>query len=89
MEKVLYAVDELTGLITASVLMRPSKSVLDLPLKSVKNKWKDKRFAAGVNRNLIETGAQELGLSLDSLISETIEGMKIIADEIGLRGNII
>lgn len=86
MEKVLYSIDELTGLITACVLMRPSKSILDMTAKSVKNKWKDKRFAAGVNRQVIENGANELGMPLDQLITETIEGMKVVADDIGLNG---
>jgi len=84
MEKVLYAVDELTGLITAAALVRPSRSVMDLTAKSVKKKWKDKRFAAGVDRQVIETGAERLGLSLGELISETIAGMREVAQAIGL-----
>lgn len=66
MEKVLYAIDELTGLIAATALMRPSKSILDLEVKSVKKKWKQKGFAAGVNREVIEEGAKMLGMELDN-----------------------
>lgn len=81
MEKVLYTIDELTGLIMATALMRPSKSVMDLPVKSVKKKWKDKRFAAGVNREIIQTGADMLEMELNDVIYETIEGMKTIAEQ--------
>lgn len=76
MEKVLFAVDELSGLIWATALVRPSKSVQDLELKSVKKKFKDKRFAAGCSRDVIEKGAEMLGWSLDDLISETILAMR-------------
>lgn len=76
MEKVLYAIDELTGLIGAVALMRPSKSVLDLELKSVKKKYKSKGFAAGCSREVIERGAELLGWSLDDLISRTILAMR-------------
>lgn len=76
MEKVLYAVDELTGLIGAAVLMRPSKSVQDLELKSVKKKYKSKTFAAGCSREVIERGAEMLGWSLDELIQRTIDALK-------------
>ena len=86
MEKVLYTVDELTGLINALCLMRPSKSVLDLEVKSVKKKFKDKSFAAGVNRDTIRNGCAMLQLELDEVIRETIEGMKEKAQEIGLKG---
>lgn len=86
MEKVLYTIDELTGLITATVLMRPSKSILDLEVKSVKKKWKQKSFAAGVDRDLIEKGAKRLGIEMDKVIEETINGMKAAAEEIGLAG---
>jgi len=86
MEKVLYTIDELTGLITAVALVRPSKSVLDMKVKSVKKKWKDKSFAAGVNRQVIEEGAEMLGMSLDEIIEETIKGMQNVAEEIGLGG---
>ena len=76
MEKVLYATDELTGLIGAAALMRPSKSVSDLELKSVKKKYKSKGFAAGCSREVIERGAELLGWSLDDLISRTILAMR-------------
>lgn len=76
MEKVLYAIDELTGLITAVALVRPSKSVMDLGAKSVKKKWKDKRFAAGVNRPIIEKGAEMLAVELTELITDVIMGMR-------------
>ena len=86
MEKVLYTVDELTGLITAAAIMRPSKSVMDLELKSVKKKYKARSFAAGCNRDVIERGAEMIGLDLDTLIDLTIQGMKTVAGEIGLAG---
>ncbi len=76
MEKVLYATDELTGLIGAAALMRPSKSVQDMELKSVKKKFKDKKFAAGCDRDVIRKGAEMLGWELDDLISRTLEAMK-------------
>lgn len=76
MEKVLYAVDELTGLIGAVALMRPSKSVSDLELKSVKKKYKNTNFAAGCSREVIERGADMLGWTLDELISKTILAMR-------------
>ena len=76
MEKVLYAVDELTGLIGAVVLMRPSKSVQDLELKSVKKKYKSKGFAAGCSREVIDHGAKMLGWTLDELIVRTIEALR-------------
>ena len=88
MEKVLFTVDELTGLINALCLMRPSKSVLDLEVKSVKKKFKDKSFAAGVNRDPIRTGCEMLGMELDDVIRETIEGMKENAEALGLKGNL-
>lgn len=88
MEKVLYAVDELTGLVTTSALVRPSKSVLDLTAKSVKKKWKDKRFAAGVDRTIIDRGAQMLGLERTELITQTIMGMRQVAEAIGLKGEL-
>ena len=87
-EKVLFTVDELTGLINALCLMRPSKSVLDLEVKSVKKKFKDKSFAAGVNRDTIRTGCEMLGMELDDVIRETIEGMKENAEALGLKGNL-
>lgn len=76
MEKVLFAVDELTGLIGAAALMRPSKSVQDMELKSVKKKFKDKAFAAGCDRNTIRRGAEQLGWELDDLLKRTLEAMK-------------
>lgn len=88
MEKVLYAIDELTGLIAAAVLVRPSRSILDLEVKSVKKKWKDKSFAAGVNREIIMKGVELLGMELDQVIQETIAGMRQVAAEIGLKGNL-
>jgi len=87
LEKVLYAIDELTGLVATTALIRPSKSVMDVQVKSVKNKWKDKRFAAGVDRSIIEKGAQMLGVGLDELIDDTIKGMQEVAEAIGLKGN--
>ena len=88
LEKVLYTIDELTGLIVAAVLVRPSKSILDLTAKSVKKKWKDKRFAAGVDRELIEKGAAMLDVELTDLITDTILGMRDAAEELGLKGDI-
>lgn len=80
MEKVLYAVDELTGLIGAVAIMRPSKSVQDLELKSVKKKYKTKSFAAGCSREVIERGAEMLGWELDDLITQTIEALRTFRD---------
>jgi putative nucleotidyltransferase with HDIG domain len=88
MEKVLYTIDELTGLIAATALMRPSKSILDMEVKSVKKKWKQKSFAAGVNREVIEEGAQMLGMEMNNIIEETIKGMQKVAEEIGLKGDL-
>jgi putative nucleotidyltransferase with HDIG domain len=87
LEKTLYAVDELTGLVTTTALVRPSKSVLDTKVKSVKKKWKEKGFAAKVNREIIEKGAEMLGIELSELIEDTIMGMREVAEEIGLKGN--
>ena len=81
MEKVLYAVDELTGLIGAAVIMRPSKSVMDFNVKSLKKKFKDKRFAAGVNRDVIRRGADMLGWELDELFERTIAAMQSFAPD--------
>ena len=86
LEKTLYAIDELTGLVVTTALVRPSKSVLDMKAKSVKKKWKDKRFAAGVDRAIIEKGAQMLGVELTELITDTIMGMREAAEAIGLKG---
>jgi putative nucleotidyltransferase with HDIG domain len=88
LEKTLYAIDELTGLVATSALVRPSKSVLDMKAKSVKKKWKDKRFAAGVNREIIARGAEMLGVEVSELITDTIMGMRAVAAEIGLKGRI-
>lgn len=82
MEKVLFAADELTGLIWAAALMRPSKSTKDMELKSLKKKYKSKGFAAGCSREVIEQGAQMLGWELDELLSKTLEAMKSCEDSI-------
>lgn len=87
-EKVIYTIDELTGLISATALMRPSKSVLDLQAKSVKKKWNQKSFAAGVDREVIQNGVEMLGMELNEVITETIMGMRTVAEEIGLKGNL-
>jgi putative nucleotidyltransferase with HDIG domain len=87
-EKVIYTIDELTGLISATALMRPSKSILDLEAKSVKKKLKQKSFAAGVNREVIENGAKMLGMDLNDVITETINGMRNVAEELGLKGEL-
>jgi putative nucleotidyltransferase with HDIG domain len=87
LEKALFAIDELTGLVAAAALIRPSRSVLDLPVKSVLKKWKDKTFAAGVDRKVIEKGAALMEVPLEELIADTIEGMKTVAETIGLKGN--
>ena len=88
LEKTIYAIDELTGLVATSALVRPTKSVLDMEAKSVKKKWNDKRFAAGVDRSVIEKGAEMLGVTLDELISDCIMGMREVAAEIGLQGSV-
>ena len=88
LEKVLYTIDELTGLINALCLMRPSKSVLDLEVKSVQKKFKDKAFAAGVDRDIIRNGCKLLDVELEYVIQETILGMREKAVEIGLKGNL-
>lgn len=82
MEKVLFATDELTGLIGAAALMRPSKSVQDMELKSLKKKYKDKKFAAGCSREVIEQGAQLLGWELDALLDRTLSAMRACEPEI-------
>lgn len=82
MEKILYATDELTGLIGAVALMRPSRSVQDLELSSVKKKFKNLKFAAGCSRDVIENGAKMLGWELDKLIEETIYAMRVDEQEI-------
>lgn len=88
LEKVLYAIDELTGLVVTTALVRPSKSVMDLKTKSVKKKWKDKRFAAGVDRSIIAKGCEMLDMELSKLITDTIMGMREVAEAIGLKGKI-
>lgn len=92
MEKILFAADELTGLIWAAAKMRPSKSVMDMELKSLKKKYKDKRFAAGCSREIISTGAERLGWSLDELMDRTLAAMRSCEesvrremDELGLE----
>jgi putative nucleotidyltransferase with HDIG domain len=88
LEKTLYTIDELTGLVAAAALVRPSRSILDLPVKSVLKKWKDKAFAAGADRSVIEKGAAMLGVELADLIADCFEGMKTQAEAIGLQGNL-
>ncbi len=88
MEKVLYAIDELSGLITASVLMRPSRSVLDLEVKSVKKKFKDKGFAAKIDREIILRGCEMMDMPLDEVIAHSIAGMRAAADELDLKGTL-
>lgn len=85
-DKVLYAVDELSGMIVATALVRPSKSIFEVDAASVRKKMKDKRFAAGVNREDVVKGAEELGVDLDEHIAFLIEAMKQEADALGLRG---
>jgi predicted hydrolase (HD superfamily) len=84
MERVLFAIDELTGLVITAGLVRPSKSLADLEVKSVKKKWKDKTFARGVDRGIIQKGAERMGLPLDEVIQETILALRPIEKEIGL-----
>jgi predicted hydrolase (HD superfamily) len=84
MEKTLYAVDELTGLVTAAALVRPSRSLMDLKVKSVKKKWKDKGFARGVDRDVIDRGIEKLGTSRDELIEGVLQAMRPIEKELGL-----
>lgn len=88
MEKTLYAVDELTGLITATTLVRPSKNISDVSVSSVKKKWKDKAFAAGVDRTEIEHAAIALGVPLDEHIAVVLKAMQTIAPTLGLAGNL-
>jgi len=86
-EKTIYAIDELTGLVATSALVRPSKSIMDMEARSVKKKWNDKRFAAGVDRSVIEKGAEMLGVSVEELITDCILGMRTVAIDIGLGGS--
>lgn len=87
MEKVLYTTDELTGLIVATILMRPSKSIVDLEVSSVKKKYKNKNFAAGVDRGIIEEGAAMLEMSVEEVMQETINAMRTEAENLGLQGS--
>jgi len=88
MEKYLFAADELTGFIYACAIMRPSKSVLDIEVKSVAKKFKTPAFAAKIDRGVIQKGADMLGIGLDQLIGETILALRPAAEAIGLKGNI-
>ncbi|MBN1535289.1 MAG: HDIG domain-containing protein [Anaerolineales bacterium] len=88
MEKALYACDEITGLITAVALVRPSRSVLDMGAKSIKKKWKDRSFAAGANREEIQKAAQEFGVDLWEHTENIIQAMRLIAPELGLQGDV-
>ena len=87
MEKALYACDEVTGLITAVALVRPSRALYDLKTKSVKKKWKDKSFAAGANREEIARGAEELGIDLWEHVANVIKAMDSIAEDLSLSGS--
>ena len=86
LERVLFAVDDLTGFLVAVALVRPSKSILDVKLKSVRKKWRDKAFAAAVNRQQIENSAEALGVELNDHLQTVLEAMKEIAPELGLAG---
>lgn len=88
LEKTLYTIDELTGLVTTSALVRPSKSILDMNAKSVKKKWNDKRFAAKIDRSIIEKGAQMMEMDLSEIITLTIQGMAKIAGQLELDGRL-
>lgn len=88
LEKTLYTIDELTGLVTTSALVRPTKSILDMKAKSVKKKWNDKRFAAKIDRSIIERGAEMLEMELSEIITLTIGGMAKIADQLELDGRL-
>jgi predicted hydrolase (HD superfamily) len=88
MEKVLFACDELTGFIYACAIMRPSKSVLDIEVKSVTKKLKTPAFAAKIDRSVIQRGAEMLGMPMDELVQETILALRPVAAEIGLKGNL-
>ena len=84
LEKTLFAIDELTGLVTACALVRPSRSVQDMKAKSVRKKWKQPSFAGGVNRDIVRKGAEMLGMELNELCTDVIMGMREVAEEIGL-----
>lgn len=88
MEKTLFACDEISGLITAVALVRPSRALYDLKSKSVKKKWRDKSFAAGANRDEMEQGAQELGVELWQHVDNVIEAMNSISESLDLAGNL-
>ena len=88
LEKTLYTIDELTGLVTTSALVRPTKSILDMKAKSVKKKWNNKNFAAKIDRSIIERGAEMLKMDLTEIITLTIEGMCVIADQLELDGTL-
>jgi putative nucleotidyltransferase with HDIG domain len=88
LERTLFTIDELTGLVTTSALVRPTKSILDMKAKSVKKKWNDKRFAARIDRSVIEQGAEMLGMELTEIITLTIEGMATIAGQLELDGRL-
>lgn len=88
LEKTLYTIDELTGLVTTSALVRPTKSILDMKAKSVKKKWNNKNFAAKIDRSIIERGAEMLEMELSEIITLTIEGMAEIAGELELDGRL-
>ena len=88
LEKTLYAIDELTGLVASAAIVRPSKSILDIKAKSVQKKFKDKSFAAGVDRQVILNGAEFLNMDLSELITQVILGMQPVAESIGLKGNL-
>ena len=88
LEQTLYTIDELTGLVAATALMRPSRSVLDMTSKSVRKKWNQKSFAAGVNREVIAQGAAMLEMELTEVIAEVIAGMRNVAEQIGLQGTV-
>ena len=84
MEWTLYTIDELTGLVIATALVRPSRSLDDLTAKSVKKKWKDKAFAAGVNRDVIASGAERMGKPVDELMTSVIEALRPVQSQLGL-----
>ncbi|HWP80274.1 MAG TPA: HD domain-containing protein [Candidatus Acidoferrum sp.] len=88
MEKTVFTIDELTGLVAANAVMRPSKSVLDMEVKSLKKKFKDKHFAAGINRDVIVQGCEMMGMELDAVMEDVIMGMREVAEEIGLKGDV-
>ncbi|MPN06651.1 hypothetical protein SDC9_153907 [bioreactor metagenome] len=88
MEKTVFTIDELTGLVAATAVMRPSKSVLDMEVKSLKKKFKDKHFAAGVNRDVILQGCEMMGMDADAVMEGVIMGMREVAEEIGLKGDV-